>query len=185
MDITTNTSEEVYKPSDDSFLLAENLLIKKGDFCLDIGTGTGILAIELAKKGCKVIAVDINPQALHTAKKNAELNSVSSLIEFRESDLFENVPEKFDFIVFNTPYLPVSDTGALAEAWSGGENFNTIHCFLSEVDRHLNKDGKFEILISSLTKLDLKKYRDKFKFEKIASKKLFFEELYVWTGYFI
>ncbi|ODS40708.1 hypothetical protein BEH94_11085 [Candidatus Altiarchaeales archaeon WOR_SM1_SCG] len=176
------TCKTVYEPSDDSYLLLENLPAKKGDFYLDVGTGTGILAIELAKRGCRVVAIDINKKAVELAKRNAKLNRIDNLIEFRKSDLFENVPEIFDFIVFNTPYLPVSDKGTLAGAWSGGKNFNTIHRFLSGVGEHLKVNGKFEILISSLTKLNLEKYKNKFEFQKIACKKLFFEEIYVLLG---
>ncbi|MFN3527642.1 MAG: HemK2/MTQ2 family protein methyltransferase, partial [Candidatus Altarchaeaceae archaeon] len=156
-------------------------IFNKGDFCLDVGTGTGILAIELAKKGCKVIATDINEYALEIAKENAILNKVENFIEFRKSDLFENVPEKFDLIVFNPPYLPVNDEGILEKAWAGG-NFETIIKFLNEVDKHLNENGRFEILISSLTKFDLNKFEKKFKFGIIASKKLFFEEIFVILG---
>lgn len=181
-DIIIETSCDVYEPSDDSFLLAENLIAQKGDFCLDVGCGSGILAVELAKRGCSVVAVDVNPKAVELTARNARLNGVGRQIEVRESDLFENVPEKFDFIVFNTPYLPVTDEGVLAKAWSGGEGFKVIHKFLSEVSGHLNKDGKFEILISSLTKLDVDKYGDKFVFERIASQKMFFEEIYILAG---
>ncbi|PKP54623.1 MAG: hypothetical protein CVT90_00320 [Candidatus Altiarchaeales archaeon HGW-Altiarchaeales-3] len=154
--------------------------IKKGDICLDVGCGSGILSIAMAKSGCSVVAVDINPAAIELTKRNAKLNEVEDKISARISDLFENCgDEKYDFIVFNTPYLPVNDKGILEKAWSGGENFTVIHRFLSEVDKYLNKNGKFIILISSLTKINLKEYETKFKFEKIAEKKLFFEELYV------
>ena len=180
--IIIETSNDVYEPSDDSFLLADNLIAKSGDFCLDVGCGSGILSVELAKRGCSVVAIDVNPKALELTARNARLNGVGRAVEVRESDLFEKVPEKFDFIVFNTPYLPVSDDGVLAKAWSGGEGFKVIHRFLSEVSDHLNEDGKFEILISSLTKLDLGEYNDKFEFEKIASQKMFFEEIYIVAG---
>jgi len=56
---------------------------------LDIGTGTGILALVAAQKGASVIASDINDKAIEIAKKNAALNDVK--IEFRKSDLFENI----------------------------------------------------------------------------------------------
>lgn len=175
------THKFVYEPSDDSYLLLENLFANKGDYCLDIGTGTGILAIELAKRGCKVVATDINEYALKIAKENAILNNVEDLIEFRKSNLFDNVPEKFDFIVFNPPYLPCDDEGILESAWAG-KNFETIYKFFENVDKHLKKYGKFEILISSLTKFNFKPYEKKFNLKIIASKKLFFEEIFVILG---
>lgn len=176
--------DDFYEPAEDSYLLLENLKANKGDFCLDIGTGSGILAIELAKKGCKVVAIDINEKALEIARKNARLNKVEDLIEFRKSNLFENVSEKYNFIVFNPPYLPVNDEGIIGKAWSGG-NFEIIYKFFDEVDKHLQKGGKFEILLSSLTKIDFQKLQKKlqnFKLNKIASKKLFFEEIFVIVG---
>jgi release factor glutamine methyltransferase len=78
---------------------------------LDVGTGSGILAIDLAKKfpELEIIAVDISPAALAVARKNA---GDAGKIQFLESDLMENpaLPERFQMIVANLPYIP---TGAL------------------------------------------------------------------------
>ena len=58
------TDELVYVPSDDTFLLAENLDINYGDSVLEIGTGTGLVAMYASKLTDKVIATDINFNAL-------------------------------------------------------------------------------------------------------------------------
>lgn len=167
---------EVYEPDEDSFLLAENLLVKKGDSVLDMGTGSGILAIVAAKMGGNVIGADINPYAIETAKKNALINSVK--IEFRVSDLFQNIPEKFDLIIFNFPYLPVDDKSIIGKSWSA--NTGVIENFFNSASEHLTEKGRIEILLSSLTEIELEKYN--FRFRKIASKKMFFEEIYVLLG---
>ena len=66
--------ENVYEPAEDTFLFADNLLVKKSDNVLEIGTGTGIIAIIASKKLKKVVAVDINRYAVECARKNAEIN---------------------------------------------------------------------------------------------------------------
>ncbi|OQX18399.1 MAG: hypothetical protein BWK75_06690 [Candidatus Altiarchaeales archaeon A3] len=191
------THPDVYEPSDDSYLLADvlkNYENLEGKDVLDIGTGTGILALIAAQKGASVIASDINDKAIELAKKNAALNDVIFKNEvlkihersdwkvvFRKSDLFENINEKFDLIVFNSPYLPVNDkiNGVIERAWN---DEGAIEKFFEEVDAHLKDDGKFLILISSLTKISLDKYAEKFVMNKIASEKLFFEEIFVIEG---
>jgi release factor glutamine methyltransferase len=77
---------------------------------LDIGTGSGCLAVTAAvrHKGAKVTAVDLSPEALAVAAKNAARHKVEDRIRFLQGDLFAPVPagEKFDFILSNPPYIP-------------------------------------------------------------------------------
>ncbi|MDD7914470.1 peptide chain release factor N(5)-glutamine methyltransferase [Polaribacter ponticola] len=74
---------------------------------LDIGTGTGCIPISIAKKlpNASITSIDVSPHALKIAKKNAELNNVK--INFIEADILKTVtlPEKFDIIVSNPPYV--------------------------------------------------------------------------------
>jgi release factor glutamine methyltransferase len=75
----------------------------------DVGTGSGIIAVCAAKhlSGCRVTAIDLNPQALKVAKTNAEMHGVSGRIEFIQSDLFAalELDDKYDFILSNPPYV--------------------------------------------------------------------------------
>lgn len=71
---------------------------------LDIGTGSGAIAITLAKHlSCHVLATDISEEALETAKSNSKRNNVQ--IEFKQSDILKNVQGKFDIIISNPPYI--------------------------------------------------------------------------------
>ena len=84
---------------------------KCGARILDVGTGSGAIAISLAKlvKDAEVVAVDISPEALAIARKNAE--RLGAKVEFVEADALKDLSAlgKFDIIVSNPPYIPQSD----------------------------------------------------------------------------
>jgi len=81
----------------------------------DVGTGSGIIAVTLAKQlperlaAAKIIAVDISAEALNIARYNAETHGVAERIEFRQSDLLEQVSETLDIVVSNPPYISQSE----------------------------------------------------------------------------
>lgn len=83
---------------------------------LDMCTGSGCIAVSLAKylPDCFVTAVDIMPEALVVAGRNAERHGVSGRVTFIRSDLFGSVPgKKYDVIVSNPPYVRSEDIGML------------------------------------------------------------------------
>ena len=86
-------------------------VIPQGDFSiLDLCTGSGCIAIALAKKGFRqIMASDICAKALKVAKKNAKLNGVK--VKFIQSDLFENIKGQFDIVVCNPPYIKTDELG--------------------------------------------------------------------------
>lgn len=86
----------------------------------DIGTGSGILAVTAAKRlpNAKFTAVDVSPEAIQVAHRNAERHGVADRIDFVESDLFEALPldASFDFIVSNPPYISTTEWETLSPA---------------------------------------------------------------------
>jgi release factor glutamine methyltransferase len=173
---------QVYEPSDDSFLLSDEIkkFDLKGKRCLDMGTGSGIQAqAMIASGGEEIVCVDINYKALLASQKR---NKCFSKISFIESDLFKSIPEsKFDFIAFNPPYLP-SDEMKFKDLDGGKKGREVIDKFLSNVCDYLHVGGYVLLLISSLNNLDevLEKFEEKGFIAKVVSeKKLFFEQLFV------
>lgn len=171
--------DDVYPPSDDSILLIESLNVSPGERVLEIGCGSGVVSIHCAKNGCTVTAVDINPSAVEYTEENARLNDVA--IDVRGSDLFQNVPERFDTIVFNLPYLPVIDEGELAKAWSGGEDgMGPLPRLMTESKDHLYDDGRVIVVVSSLMDQGkLNALLSKYEVKKLGEVPLFFERLEV------
>lgn len=189
-DIQYQTHPQVYEPAEDTFLLADNLQVERMSRTLEIGTGTGIIAIMASRKARMVIATDINPHALDCAVKNIVANKAYN-VELREGDLFVPVKdEKFDLILFNTPYLPSSDDetvdDGLDAAWNGGLNGReVIDRFLKDVKHHLNPGGKVQLVQSSLSDVEktLETLKELgFKASVTAREKYFFEEVVVITS---
>ena len=87
-------------------------LIKEGDRILDLCTGSGAIAVTLAKKsGATVFASDVSEGALELASQNAELNQAN--VQFIHSNLFESIEGKFNLIISNPPYIPTADINGL------------------------------------------------------------------------
>ena len=81
-----------------------------------MGTGSGCVAIALARElpRARVTATDICPRALATARRNAARHGAAHRVAFHRTDLLEGLPERFDLIVSNPPYVPDAAVIALA-----------------------------------------------------------------------
>jgi len=182
-DFIINTDDNVYVPAEDSYVLADNLLIEKGQSVLEIGTGSGIVAMYASKLTDRITVTDINFDACELARKNFEANNIKG-IEILFGNLFEPVKNrKFDVILFNTPYLPTEDDEVLDDtinyAFDGGLNGRkVIDLFLDEVGNHLNDGGIVQLIQSSLSGNDETLARlDELGFiAEIAEKEHFFFE---------
>lgn len=177
---------QVYEPAEDTFLLARNLLVREGDVALDVGTGTGIIALLMAIKARQVLGVDINPFAVELARENARINGIKN-VEFQVSDLFEMVDGKFDVITFNAPYLPGEPEELIDLALVGGETGREVlDRFIGEVPRYLKPGGVVQIVQSSITGVEetLEKLASAGLTPEVAAReRYFFEEIVLINAY--
>ncbi len=104
-------NSSVLIPRPETELLVEKIIKEERNInsILDIGTGSGAIAIALAKKLKEVTidATDISEDALRIANQNAMLNCVN--INILKSDIFENVLSRYDLIISNPPYISLTD----------------------------------------------------------------------------
>lgn len=122
-------------------------LIPTGARVLDLGTGSGIVAIRAAQLGASVIAVDTNPDAVRCARINVLLNRVEDSVEVREGDLFAPVvAERFDRIMFNPPFFRQAPRNGPDAAWRATDVFDR---FLAGLDGMLTPRGCALVLLSS------------------------------------
>ncbi len=187
-DMLLRIPEDVYLPSDDSFLLARHAKTLKGGF-LEVGCGSGIVSLSNAKANPNnmVLGVDINPSAVSASEQNAKLNDLPNA-QFLYSDLFSKLGGKsFDAIVFNPPYLPTSKgerlSGAINAAFDGGpKGRDTLDRFLGQFSHHLNDGGTIILIHSSLndSKQTISKLQDQgLGTDILEEKSFFFEKLMV------
>jgi release factor glutamine methyltransferase len=130
---------------------------------LDIGTGSGNVAVALAKNhpGARVTATDISPEALAVAQRNAETHGVAERVRFLRGALLDAVPaeERFDVIVSNPPYIPSGDIASLAvgvrdyephTALDGGpDGFAVFERLVNAARRRLAEGGQLLIEIGA------------------------------------
>jgi release factor glutamine methyltransferase len=123
--------------------LARPDLLPAGSRVLDLGSGSGAAGIMAARRGCQVVAVDINPSAVRCTRINALLNIVE--IDVRQGDLFAPVQgERFDVVLFNPPYYRGVPRSPLDHAWRSPD---VIERFADQLGRYL--DGHALLVLSS------------------------------------
>ncbi len=148
------------------FVVMECLRLAKpisNPLILDIGTGSGNLAVAVAHrhKGAIVTAVDRSTDALAVAKRNASHHGVSDRVSFVEGDLFASVPsgKPFDFVITNPPYIAREDIPELPTgvrdyeptlALDGGSGgYEIVGRLIAEARDHLNKGGYLVVEIGA------------------------------------
>lgn len=121
----------------------------------DVGTGSGAIALALAKTipGSKIYAIDISEDALEIANINAQRHNLNSQIVFSKGDLLQQINDCLDIVIANLPYIPTYDIRLLAkevskyepfEALNGGENgIAVIEDLVKQLPGKIASDGAF------------------------------------------
>ncbi|MEU1995784.1 class I SAM-dependent methyltransferase [Nocardia gamkensis] len=131
-------------------LVASAPLPARAETAFDLGTGTGVLAAVLGRRGFRrIIATDNNPRALTCARANLDRLVLSS-VAVQGPALFPN--GKADLVVCNPPWLPGTPTSAL-ESGVYDENSSMLHAFLSGLPAHLRPGGEGWLILSDLPEL--------------------------------
>ena len=127
--------------------------ISRSAVTLDLGCGSGFLAILMAKLGAKkVIAVDINPKAIRLAKLNIKQNKLGGKVKTIVSDLYSKFNgEKFDLIISNPPFLPVSQNRVTKIVTDGRD---VIDRLILDSKRFMRRDSFLIFTQSSLASLE-------------------------------
>ncbi|MBR2690219.1 MAG: peptide chain release factor N(5)-glutamine methyltransferase [Aquamicrobium sp.] len=168
-------SPETLEPRPDTETLVEAVLPllaeigeRKGRcHVLDLGTGTGAIALALlaATPQARAVGVDISEDALTTAARNARDLGLSERFSAVRSDWFEAISGRFDVIVSNPPYISSAEIGTLQKevrnfdplrALDGGaDGLDAYRTIAAESARHLEADGLVAVEIGSSQKADV------------------------------
>ncbi len=181
--LTLKVNEHVLIPRPETELLVEKIVKENPevDEILEIGTGSGAIAIALAAniKNAKIKAVDISNEALQIARENAAKNKVN--IHFCFSDVFENVTGKYDLIVSNPPYISNQEYQYLSReireyepsiALLADDNGLAVYKkILSSAKDYLTKKGKIYFEIGYSLSESIKKVAEENGFRNIETVK--------------
>lgn len=160
-----------YLLEDESLLFARRIPDCTGLRCLDIGFGSGVLALMAARNGAaSVTAIDISPRAGQIARFNAALNGLAG-IEFLTMGIEDFAPaQPFDVITFNPPFVPVPDHADYVLSGGGGrDGLALVHAFFAKFDQFAHADSRISLIsmspgdeqISVLERLFLKRGQGK------------------------
>ena len=146
-------NEHVLDPRGDTETLIEVILERKFENMLELGTGSGAIAVTVLAERPEVtcVATDISEYALKTASKNSKRHGVESRLKLLYSDWFKEITGSFDIIVSNPPYISSKEYAQLgAEVVKydpkisltlGGDGLEAYRTILSQALGKLNKNG--------------------------------------------
>ncbi len=135
-------------PKRGAFFLTRHLPLRAGDRVLDLGTGSGLVAIVVARRGHQVVATDIVPACCESARLNGVLNGVAERLDVRAGDLYAPVAaEAFDVVVSNPAQMPTPPDHAWEDGQSradngGADGWALLGPIIDEAPAHLKPGGR-------------------------------------------
>lgn len=189
MGYSFKVSDKVLIPRQDTEVLVEEAVsqIKKKDRVLDMCTGSGCIIISMYKileekeryEGQNFTAVDISTDALDIAKENAR--RLEAKVTFIVSDLFERVPDKYDMIVSNPPYIKSKEIKVLEDevklydpvlALDGGvDGLDFYRRIIREGKEHLHNGGRLLLEIGCDEGKEVKELMEEAQYKEVYIKK--------------
>ncbi len=183
---------DIYDPAEDSYMLQRYIHEYALGRVLDMGTGSGILALSAMRNPNvrEVVAADINVDAIEQLREKVRTEKIRK-VTVVQSDLFEQIEGCFNLILFNPPYLPQDTVGEGkakktiedAALYGGKKGWEISERFFREVGKYLFSDAVVLFLFSSLTnkqKVEEILQHNFFEWKELDRKKIAFEELYVY-----
>jgi release factor glutamine methyltransferase len=114
---------------------------------LELGGGSGLIALWAVRRGAVVTASDINPVAVQGIEESAATNKLP--IEVRQSDLFDDLPpDSFDYIAINPPYFPRAPRNMSERALLCGENFEYFRRLFQQLPAYIRKGSTPFMILS-------------------------------------
>ena len=157
--------------------LVESKIENRESRIVDVGTGSGVIALSLAAKfpEAKILAVDVSDDALALAQENASRLNLTGRVRFLKSRLLENIEGALDLIVANLPYVSTQDRHTLSREvlrdpeialFAGAQGVELVHELIAAAPSRLRPGGRLALEIglgqseTLLSALAEKNYRD-------------------------
>jgi len=182
----------IYEPAEDSYMLQRYVREYALGRVLDVGTGSGIQALEAMRNPNvrEVVAVDINADVIEQLREKVRVEKIRK-VKVVQGDLFENIDGCFNLILFNPPYLPQDTIGEGkakrviedAALYGGKKGWEISNRFFRDVSKYLFTDSVVLFLFSSLTdkaKIEEILTHNLLEWRELERKKMAYEELYVY-----
>lgn len=149
LDLPVHVHYGVFSPVRGEYLeLVTQAPLPATDLAFDIGTGSGVLAAILARRGVsRVIATDLDPRALACARENIQNQGLAGSVTVQEADLFP--AGSCGLIVCNPPWLPARPTTSMESAIYDPDS-RMLQGFLNGLANHLTPDGEGWLILSDL-----------------------------------